>query len=80
MIISNCNLYLSNLPDIRYNDFWHPQRSMIHYGYNLEANYVSFCADSAFLRSLQVNLSRLIAYAESADVRLQREVSWNIEH
>lgn len=30
--------------------------------------------DSAFLKSLQVNLSRLIAYAESADVKLQREV------
>jgi hypothetical protein len=31
-------------------------------------------ADSAFIRSLQLNLSRLIAYAESADVKLQREV------
>ena len=30
--------------------------------------------DSEFLKSLQVNLSRLIAYAESADVKLQREV------
>ncbi|KAJ1398716.1 hypothetical protein B484DRAFT_406558 [Ochromonadaceae sp. CCMP2298] len=31
--------------------------------------------DSAFLRSLQLHLSRLIAYAESADVTLQREVA-----
>lgn len=31
--------------------------------------------DSAFLRSLQVNLSRMIVYAESADVKLQREVA-----
>jgi hypothetical protein len=30
--------------------------------------------DSAFIKSLQLNLSRLIAYAESADVKLQREV------
>jgi len=30
--------------------------------------------DSEFLKSLQVNLSRLIAYAESADIGLQREV------
>ena len=32
-----------------------------------------FPEDSAFLNSLQVNLSRLIFYAESADVSLQRE-------
>lgn len=31
----------------------------------------------AFINSLQVHLSRLIAYATSADVKLQREV--NIE-
>jgi hypothetical protein len=31
--------------------------------------------DSQFLKSLQINLSRLIAYAESADISLQREVS-----
>eukprot|EP01036_Dinobryon_divergens_P022256 gene22256-30498_t len=31
--------------------------------------------DSAFLRSLQINLSRLIIYAESADTSLQREVA-----
>jgi hypothetical protein len=31
-------------------------------------------ADSAFLKSLQINLSRLIAYAQSADIGLQREV------
>lgn len=30
--------------------------------------------DGEFLKSLQVNLSRLIAYAESADIGLQREV------
>lgn len=30
--------------------------------------------DSAFLRSLKVNFARLIAYAESADIQLQREV------
>lgn len=30
--------------------------------------------DSVFVKSLQVNLSRLIAYAESADFTLQREV------
>jgi hypothetical protein len=34
-----------------------------------------FCVDSAFLKSLQVNLSRLIVYAESADTKLQREVT-----
>lgn len=28
-----------------------------------------------FIRQLQVNLSRLIAYAESADLQLQREVA-----
>ncbi len=31
--------------------------------------------DSEFIRSLQVNLSRLIVYAESAEVQLQREVA-----
>jgi hypothetical protein len=31
-------------------------------------------SDSAFVQSLTVNLSRLIAYAESADTQLQREV------
>jgi hypothetical protein len=31
--------------------------------------------DNAFIRSLQVNLSRLIAYCESAEVSLQREVA-----
>lgn len=31
--------------------------------------------DSAFLKSLELNLSRLIAYCESADVSLQREVA-----
>lgn len=31
--------------------------------------------ESAFIRSLQVNLSRLIVYAESAEVSLQREVA-----
>ena len=31
-------------------------------------------ADAAWCKSLRVNLSRLIVYAESADVRLQREV------
>jgi hypothetical protein len=31
--------------------------------------------DSAFMKSLQVNLTRLIAYAECADAKLQREVS-----
>jgi hypothetical protein len=31
--------------------------------------------DSAFIQSLQVNLSRLIVYAESADTVLQREVA-----
>lgn len=31
--------------------------------------------DSAFLESLRINLSRLIAYAESADPKLQREVA-----
>lgn len=36
-----------------------------------------FITDSAFIRSLQLNLSRLIAYAESADVKLQREVRCN---
>jgi hypothetical protein len=30
--------------------------------------------DSEFVKSLQLNLSRLIVYAESADVVLQREV------
>lgn len=34
-----------------------------------------FPEDSAFLTSLQTNLSRLIAYAESADPALQREVA-----
>ena len=34
-----------------------------------------FPEDSAFLQSLQLNLSRLIAYAESADPVLQREVA-----
>jgi len=29
---------------------------------------------SPFVQSLRVNLSRLIAYAESADISLQREV------
>jgi hypothetical protein len=28
-----------------------------------------------FIRQLQINLSRLIAYAESADIQLQREVA-----
>lgn len=36
---------------------------------------VGTCAESEFLRSLQVNLSRLIAYCESAEVTLQREVA-----
>lgn len=31
--------------------------------------------DSEFIRSLQVNLSRLIAYCESAEINLQREVA-----
>lgn len=31
--------------------------------------------DSVFLNSLKVNLSRLIVYAESAEVSLQREVA-----
>ena len=30
--------------------------------------------DTEFIKSLQLNLSRLIVYAESADVVLQREV------
>jgi hypothetical protein len=34
----------------------------------------SIDTDSAFLKSLRINLSRLIAYAESADWKLQREV------
>lgn len=33
--------------------------------------------DDAYIKSLQINLSRLIAYAESADVQLQREVRRN---
>jgi hypothetical protein len=32
-------------------------------------------AGSEFIRQLQINLSRLIAYAESADTQLQREVA-----
>ena len=32
-------------------------------------------AESPFIKSMQVNLSRLIVYAESADVTLQREVA-----
>lgn len=31
--------------------------------------------NDGIMKSLQVNLSRLIAYAESADIKLQREVS-----
>ena len=31
--------------------------------------------DTEFVKSLQLNLSRLIVYAESADVVLQREVT-----
>ncbi len=31
--------------------------------------------DSAFVKSLQVNLTRLISYAQSADSKLQREVT-----
>ena len=31
--------------------------------------------DTKFVKSLQLNLSRLIVYAESADVVLQREVT-----
>lgn len=42
---------------------------------NLHPN-VTF-ADSEFVKSLHVNLSRLIAYAESADIKLQREVSYS---
>jgi hypothetical protein len=38
----------------------------------VESSYGS--DESEFIKSLQINLSRLIAYAESADVRLQREV------
>ena len=34
--------------------------------------------DSVFMKSLQMNLSRLIAYAGSADVNLQREVCLGI--
>lgn len=34
-----------------------------------------FITDSEFLKQLQVNLSRLIAYCESAEVTLQREVA-----
>lgn len=33
--------------------------------------------DSGFTKSLQLNLSRLIVYAESADVKLQREVKFS---
>lgn len=33
------------------------------------------CDESVFIKSLRVNLSRLIAYAESADTSLQREVA-----
>ena len=32
--------------------------------------------DSGLVQSLQINLSRLIVYAESADVQLQREVKF----
>lgn len=36
--------------------------------------HILLFTDSAFLKSLELNLSRLIAYCESADVSLQREV------
>ena len=35
-------------------------------------------ADTGFTKSLQLNLSRLIVYAESADVKLQREVTFSL--
>ena len=35
---------------------------------------MTWLSDNGIIRSLQVNLTRLIAYAESADIRLQREV------
>ena len=33
-------------------------------------------AESPLLKNLQLHLSRMIVYAESADIKLQREVSW----
>jgi hypothetical protein len=38
----------------------------------LEFTWWDGVVDNAFVESLKVNLSRLIAYAESADVALQR--------
>jgi hypothetical protein len=35
-------------------------------------------SDTGFTKSLQLNLSRLIVYAESADVKLQREVIFSL--
>jgi hypothetical protein len=35
-------------------------------------------SDAGFTKSLQLNLSRLIVYAESADVKLQREVTFSL--
>jgi hypothetical protein len=35
-------------------------------------------SDTGFTKSLQLNLSRLIVYAESADVKLQREVTLSV--
>ena len=37
--------------------------------------FVSFSYIETFINSLKLNLSRLIVYAENADVKLQREVA-----